>query len=75
MLDGTTLIQIQYKLKELQHVCVCSATSVASDSLQPYRLFSLQATLSMGSWSRLPFPHPRDLPDLESKSTSAAPVL
>ena len=76
MLDGNTLIQIQYKLEELQHVCVCSVTSVASDSLQPYRLLSFQTTLSMGSWSGLPFPHPKDLPVPESKPTSpAAPVF
>ena len=57
-------------------MCAHSVTSVASDSVQRYRLLSLQATLPMGSWSGLPFPHPGDLPDPESRPSSpAAPVL
>lgn len=44
-------------------MCAHSVTSVASDSVQCYRLLSLQATLPMGSWSGLPFPHPGRLPD------------
>ena len=52
--------------------------SVLSDSLWPYRAVVNQAPLSMGfsrqeSWSGLPFPPPRNLPN--PRMESASPVI
>ena len=70
-------LKIQMQWGNLNRVCVCSVTSVMSDSLGPYKTVAYQTPLSMGFsgqeyWSGLPYPLPRDLPNPGTEFTSPA---
>ena len=83
-LDGEVLVQI-HDFKNMyvsMFMCMhsCSVTQLCLTLCDP-RTVACQAPLTMGfprqeSWSWLPFPHPRDLPDPGIELTSlASPVL
>ena len=64
--NGTLLSQ--KRIIYAQRVCVCSVTSVVSDSFVTLWTIACQVPLSMGfsrqeNWSGLTFPLPGDLPD------------